>query len=92
MPCRRRTAACGVVALVFAGSCLVAFAQFERHELDDLPPISRVPRDGGSALGLCDGRDARALFYETAFHVIVPALEAHGLPARAAWEARARSS
>src|SRR3954451_23093152 len=27
MPCRRRSAACGVVALVFAGSSLVAFAQ-----------------------------------------------------------------
>jgi hypothetical protein len=56
----------------------VAFARFERDELANLPPTA--------------GRDARALFYETAFHVIVPALEAHGLSARAAWEARGRSA
>ena len=44
--------------------------------------------EGGEALGLCSGSDARTLFYGTVERVIVPGLEALGLTARAAWEAR----
>ena len=66
----------------------VAFAHLERHELTHLPESSRFP-EGASAYGLCDGADARALFYDTVRDVIVPRLEEHGVPAAAAWKARA---
>jgi len=56
-----------------------AFAEAERQELAHLG-ASAQSRGGEGA--------ARALFYETAFHVLVPALEELGLPARAAWEGR----
>lgn len=64
----------------------VAFAHLEHHELEHLTPAPAPP--GGAALGLCDGRDARALFCETVEQVIVPTLEAHGLAAAHAWRAR----
>ena len=64
----------------------VAFAHLEHHELEHLAPVA-APM-GGAALGLCDGRDARALFYETVERVIIPTLEAHGLSASCAWNAR----
>lgn len=66
----------------------VAFAHLERHELTHLPASSRFP-EGAAAYGLCDGADARALFYDTVRDVIIPRLEAHGVPAEAAWKARA---
>jgi len=62
----------------------VAFAHLVEHELAHLPLSSRPPPEG-AALGLCNGRDARALFFATVEEVIVPALDAHGLPARRAW-------
>lgn len=62
----------------------VAFAHLVEHELAHLPLSSRPPPEG-AALGLCNGGDARALFFATVEEVIVPALEAHGLPARRAW-------
>jgi hypothetical protein len=65
----------------------VAFAHLEHHELEHLAPEAAPP--GGAALGLCDGRDARALFYATVDQVIVPTLEAHGLSAERAWHGRA---
>jgi len=49
---------------------------------------ARFP-DAARAYGLCDGADARALFYDTVRDVIIPRLEAHGVPAEAAWKARA---
>lgn len=66
----------------------VAFAHLERHELTHLPAGARFP-PGAAAYGLCDGDDARALFYDTVREVIVPRLEAHGIAAEAAWKARA---
>jgi hypothetical protein len=65
-----------------------AFAHLESHELAHLP-LGSVDREGGEALGLCSGQDARALFYDTVERVIVPGLEALGLSAKAAWENRA---
>lgn len=60
-----------------------AFAHLEAHELAHLP-LREWP-DEGVAYGLCGGADARTLFYETVDEVIVPQLEAIGLPARQAW-------
>jgi len=63
----------------------VAFRALEAHEIEHLP-ITSTPED--AALGVCNGRDAQALFYATVTEVIVPRLEALGLPARLAWETR----
>ena len=65
----------------------VALAHLESHELAHLNPNAAPPPEG-ACLGLCNGRDARTLFYATVNEVILPGLEAHGLPARAAWERR----
>lgn len=65
----------------------VAFAHLEQHELEHLP-LGAVPPDGAT-LGLCEGGEARALFYRVVGDVVVPRLEALGLPAREAWVARA---
>jgi hypothetical protein len=64
----------------------VAFAHLEAHELAHLP--DRDPPPGGAALGLCSGSEARVLLQATVDEVIIPTLEAHGLPARRAWEQR----
>jgi hypothetical protein len=66
----------------------VAFAHLEEHELAHLNPNSAPPPEG-VCLGLCNGKDARELFYATVKDVIVPGLEAIGLHARDAWVARA---
>jgi len=62
----------------------VAFDHLERHELSHLDARSAPPPEG-AALGLCNGRDARELFYATVRTVILPRLEAHGLAATYAW-------
>ncbi|MBX3209155.1 MAG: ferritin-like domain-containing protein [Labilithrix sp.] len=62
----------------------VAFDHLVEHELAHLPESSRPPAEG-VALGLCSGADARALFFDTVEEVIVPGLEAHGIPAARAW-------
>lgn len=65
-----------------------AFAHLERHQLQHLPAEAEWPPEG-AAVGLCSGRDARALFYATVDQVIVPGLAARGLPATDAWASRA---
>ncbi len=68
-----------------------AFAYLEREEMLEVPnvaPPSEVLRDEGLALGVCDNRQTRELFYETVESVIVPGLEAVGLTAREAWASR----
>jgi len=65
----------------------VALAHLEIHELSHLPSTSNTP-NGGEDIGLCSGRDARVLFYATVQQVILPGLEAMGLPARSAWDKR----
>jgi hypothetical protein len=62
----------------------VAFDHLVEHELDHLPEASKPPPEG-VVLGLCSGSDARKLFFDTVEQVIVPGLEAHGIPARRAW-------
>jgi hypothetical protein len=64
----------------------IAFGHLEAHELAHLP-LGEWP-DRGVAYGLCGGADARSLFYETVDEVIVPQLEALGLPAADAWARR----
>ncbi len=60
---------------------------FERHELAHLP-LGAVLCEGGAALGLCSGREARGLFYDTVAQAIVPGLDRLGLRAGDAWEKR----
>ncbi len=52
----------------------VALEHLEAHELAHLP--DRVAPSGGERLGLCSGKDARVLLYETIEEVIVPRLRA----------------
>ena len=63
----------------------VAFAALVEHELAHLPLSSKPPADG-VIYGLCSGPDARVLFLDTIEEVIVPGLEAHGIPAKRAWK------
>lgn len=65
----------------------VAFAHFEAHEHTMLP-LGKSWVGDGDLLGLCEGEDSRALFHETVATVIVPRLEALGLPAERAWAGR----
>jgi hypothetical protein len=67
----------------------VAFAGVEAHELAHIP-ITNTWAAEAATYGLCDGNDARILVYETFTEVIVPKLEALGLPARHAWHERIR--
>ena len=62
----------------------VAFAHLEAHELAHLP----LGGAGDPALGVCTGADGRALFYSAVAQVIIPRLEALGLPAADAWTTR----
>jgi len=64
-----------------------ALAHLEHHELAHLPADSQPPAEG-KVYGLCSGRDARVLFYDTVTEVIVPELERRGLRAEAAWRGR----
>jgi hypothetical protein len=66
----------------------VAFAHLERHELAHLV-VGPPPPAEGAALGVCDGADARTLFYATVAEVIVPQLDALGIAASSAWATRA---
>lgn len=62
----------------------VAFAHLVEHELAHLPLASEPPPEG-AAYGLCSGKDARSLFFDTVEQVIVPCLERLGIPAARAW-------
>jgi hypothetical protein len=66
----------------------VAFVHLEQHELAHIPADTCPPSEG-AALGLCTGKDARALFYATVEEAIVPELTALGLQAESAWRDRA---
>ena len=64
----------------------VAFVHLMTYELAHLPVQSAPPSDTVEGYGVCNGRDARALFYDTVESVIVPELEARGLAGKASWE------
>jgi hypothetical protein len=63
-----------------------AFHALRAHELHYLPPTA-APSALAESYGVCDGRDARALFFDTVSTVIIPRLEEFGFSARAAWQA-----
>lgn len=65
----------------------VAFAHVEQHELRYLSPHCRDD-DAGASVGVCDGAQARALFYDTVSEVIVPQLNRYGFAAHEAWAQR----
>ena len=64
----------------------VASLHLMTYELAHLPVQSVPPSERVEGYGVCNGRDARALFYDTVESVIVPELEARGLPGKVAWE------
>jgi hypothetical protein len=64
----------------------VAFAHLEAHEVANLG--GTLPCADAARYGVCDGNEARATFYATVREVIVPQLEARGLPAARAWQTR----
>ncbi|HUQ06709.1 MAG TPA: ferritin-like domain-containing protein [Kofleriaceae bacterium] len=70
---------------------VAAFRHLRDHELAHLPP-NPAPSERAESYGVCDGNDARALFFETVHTVIIPGLEQHGLPAERAWIASGGSS
>ena len=65
---------------------VVAFKSVREHELHYLPD-NGAPSDEAAAVGVCDGSEARQLFFETVNTVIIPGLEEHGLQAELAWKA-----
>lgn len=65
----------------------VCLAHLEEHELTHIPADVKPPPEA-AALGMCNGNDARRLFYDTVAQVILPGLEAVGLDAQRAWELR----
>jgi hypothetical protein len=64
----------------------IAFAHLEAHELAHLPIHPTSPEC--SDVGVCDGNEARELFYATVHEAIVPHLQALGLNATEAWRDR----
>ena len=65
---------------------VTAFQHLEEHELDHLPPVAS-PSKTAAAVGVCDGNDARRLFFECVETVIVPGLEKRGFQGARAWSA-----
>jgi hypothetical protein len=65
---------------------VIAFHHLREHELAHLP-TEPVPSSAANEVGVCDGRDARRLFFDTVTQVIIPGLEKCRLPAQKAWEA-----
>ncbi len=68
---------------------VAAFRHLREHELAHLPPRP-APSALAESYGVCDGDEARVLFFETVRSVIIPGLEAHGIPAERAWAASQR--
>ena len=67
----------------------IAFAHLEDHELRHLPlhNVLHFPQEA-SAIGLCNGNTARALFYATVEGIIIVGLNTIGLSATTAWNKR----
>ena len=70
-----------------SGWLRLAFGHLEAHELRELPE-GAAPSAAAASVGVCDGDEARRLFYDTITEVIVPGLERRGLAAGAAWRTR----
>ena len=65
---------------------ITALQHLTEHELAHLPPVA-PPSKRASAVGVCDGNDARRLFFDCVERVIVPGLEKRGLRGQDAWAA-----
>lgn len=65
---------------------VIALDELATHELSHLPARAS-PSAAAEAIGVCDGHAARRLFFATVEEVIVPGLQASGLPALSAWRA-----
>jgi hypothetical protein len=65
----------------------IALAGLEGYELAHIPARTAWPAEGAD-FGLCDGGDARSLFYDTVAEVILPQLESLGFAATLAWKDR----
>jgi hypothetical protein len=65
---------------------VTALQHLEEHELAHLPPMA-APSRAAAAVGVCDGNQARRLFFETVETVIIPGLEKRNFRAQAAWAA-----
>ena len=65
---------------------ITALVHLTEHELAHLPP-RQPPSARAAAVGVCDGNDARRLFFKTVEKVIVPGLERRDLAGEAAWSA-----
>jgi len=65
---------------------VIALDDLATHELAHLP-ARPSPSSAAEAIGVCDGLAARRLFFATVNEVIVPGLQASGLPALSAWRA-----
>ena len=63
----------------------VALRHLVAHELAHLPR-GAAPSARAMDVGVCDGDEARALFFDTVSEVIVPRLEQLGLAAAACWD------
>ncbi len=59
----------------------VALDALEKHELAHINPHANPPREGVK-LGLCNGQDARRLFFQTVDQIIVPGLKQYGFNPR----------
>ncbi len=68
----------------------IAFLHLEEHELEHLPANGAGFASDAAAreLGLCDGLEARELFYATVHEVIIRGLSKLGLDAERAWQER----
>ena len=65
----------------------LALGHLEAHELRELAP-GPAPSRAAADVGICDGDQARALFYQTVHDVVIPGLERRGLAATWAWQRR----
>lgn len=63
----------------------VAFRHLLAHELAHLPE-GPAPSQQAEAVGVCDGSEGRALFFDTVTTIIVPRLQALGFDAATAWQ------
>ncbi len=70
---------------------VAAFRHVREHELAHLP-VTTPPTEAATSVGVCDGNDARALFFDTIEQVIIPGLEEHGFLAQAAWDQSLQST
>jgi hypothetical protein len=70
---------------------ITAFRHLCEHELAHLP-LGPERSEAARAHGVCDGGQARELFFETIHSVVIPGLENYGIPAGRAWRAQAAAA